>query len=88
MFTEDMHFLTWNSDKQPNNPETANYFVIYRFRNGEGINIEDANKIVKTTSDNFYIVPYENGNVRYTYAITAVDAFHNESKEVKIKVKQ
>ena len=88
VFTEDMHFLTWNSDKQSHNPETANYFVIYRFRKGEPINIDDANKIVKTTSDNFYVIPYENGNTQYTYAITAVDAFHNESKEAKIKVKQ
>lgn len=88
VFTEDMHFLTWNSDKQPNNPEAANYFVIYRFRKGERINIDDASKIVKTTRDNFFVIPYENGNTPYTYAVTAVDAFHNESKEVKIKVKQ
>ncbi len=88
VFTEDMHFLTWNSDKQPNSPETASYFVIYRFRKGERFNIEDANKIVKITRDNFFVIPYEDGNTPYTYAVTAVDAFHNESKEVKIKVKQ
>ena len=88
VFTEDMHFLTWESNKESNNPESANYFVVYRFRKGERINIDDATKIMKVTPDNFYVIPYENGNTQYTYAVTAVDAFHNESKEVKIKVKQ
>ena len=35
VFTEDMHFLTWDHKKQPDNPEAAQYFVVYRFRKGE-----------------------------------------------------
>lgn len=88
VFTEDMHFLTWESNKQKSNPETANYFVVYKFGKGEKVDITDATKIIKTTSDNFYVLPFENGKTTYTYAITAVDAFHNESKLAKIKVKQ
>lgn len=88
VFTEDMHFLTWESDKQAHNPEAANYFVVYRFAKGEKINIENAANIVKITGDNFFVIPYENGKTKYTYAVTAVDAFHNESKMVKVKVKQ
>jgi len=88
VFTEDMHFLTWNSDRQENNPENANYFVVYRFRKGEKVNIDDATNIAKITKDNFYVIPFENGNTPYTYAVTAVDAFHNESKSAKIKIKQ
>lgn len=88
VYTEDMHFLTWESDKQADNPETASYFVIYRFRKGEKVNINDATNIVKLTGDNFYVLPYENGQTRYTYVVTAVDAFHNESKIARVKVKQ
>ncbi len=87
VFTEDMHFLTWEGDKQINNPETANYYVVYRFRKGEKINIENATKIVKITGDNFYVIPYEATNAKYTYVVTAVDGFHNESKEAKVTVK-
>ncbi len=87
VFTEDMHFLTWESDKLSPSPESANYFVVYRFRKGEKENIDNASNIVKITGDNFFVVPYEDGKTQYTYVVTAVDAFHNESKPKKIKVK-
>lgn len=86
-FTEDMHFLTWEHNKQPRNPETAQLFVVYRFNQGERIDINQAEKIVKVTPDNFYTLPYEGGQKNYTYVVTALDAFKNEGKPVKIKVK-
>ena len=88
VFTEDMHFLTWESDKLSSNPEAAKYFVVYRFRNSENVDIDYATNIVKITGDNFFVIPYEDGQTKYTYVVTAVDAFHNESKITKIKVKQ
>ena len=87
VFTDDMHFLTWNSDKDKSNPEKENYYVVYRFKDGERININDASQILKLTNDNFFVLPYENGRAKYTYVVTAVDAFHNESKIAKVKVK-
>lgn len=87
VFTDDMHFLAWDHKKQPNNPEKAQQYVIYRFRKGEKIDINRAENIVKITPDNFYVLPYEGGNTNYTYIVTALDAFHNESKESKVKVK-
>ncbi|MDD3560706.1 MAG: family 10 glycosylhydrolase [Petrimonas mucosa] len=86
VFTEDMHFLTWEARKDPNNPEAAREFVIYRFDAGEKIDISRAEKIVAVTSDNFYLLPYEGGRNRYTYVVTALDAFKNEGKGAKIKV--
>ena len=88
VYTEDMHFLTWESDKDPTNPESANYFVVYRFKKGEKVDTSNALNIVETTGDNFYVLPYEDGQTEYTYVITAVDSFHNESKAARIKVKQ
>ena len=88
VFTEDMHFLTWNREQNTTNPEKAQKFVVYRFRKGERVNINDATKIMKVTPDNFIVIPYENGTMKYTYVVTALDAFHNESKPVKVNVKQ
>ena len=86
VFTEDMHFLTLDHNKQPGNPETAQNFVVYRFRRGEKIDIERAENILSVTPDNFYVLPYEGGKTRYTYAVTALDAFRNESKASSIHV--
>ncbi len=87
VFTEDMHFLTWSKPKDLNNPEMAQMYVVYRFRKGEKLDINHPQNIVSVTRDNFFVLPFENGSNRYTYVITALDAFKNESKITKIKVK-
>lgn len=87
VFTEDMHFLTWESDKDKYNPESAQNFVIYRFKKGERVNVGRSENIVGITPDNFLVLPYEGGKSGYTYVITTLDAFKNESKAKKIKVK-
>ena len=87
VFMEDMHFLTWDSDKQYGNPESAQYFVVYRFRKGEPVDIKRSGNILDVTPDNFFVLPYEGGKQTYTYVITTLDAFKNESKGKKIKVK-
>ena len=84
---EDMHFLAWEHQNQPQNPETARQFVVYRFRAGEKADINRAENIVAVTPDNFFVLPYEGGRNEYTYAVTALDAFKNEGKAAKIKVR-
>jgi uncharacterized lipoprotein YddW (UPF0748 family) len=87
VYAEDMHFITWEHVEAPSNPEAAQRFVVYRFRRGEKVDVNRAENIVTVTPDNFFVLPYEGGKTRYTYVITALDAFHNESKPAKIKVK-
>ena len=87
VYTEDMHFLTWDHKKEPENPESAQRFVVYRFRRGEKVDIRRAENIVDITPDNFYVLPYEGNESRYVYVVTSLDAFHNESKPAKCKVK-
>lgn len=87
VFTEDMHFLTWEHKKKPHNPESAQKYVVYRFRSNEKTDISKAEHILSVTPDNYFVLPYENGNTKYTYVVTALDAFNNESKAAKIKVK-
>ena len=82
-----MHFLSWEHNRNIANPETAQKFVVYRFDENEKVDINQAQNIVNITPDNFFLLPYEGGQSRYTYVVTALDAFGNESKERKIKVK-
>ncbi|MDR0422616.1 MAG: family 10 glycosylhydrolase [Proteiniphilum sp.] len=85
-YTRETHALTWDHKKTPSKPGSAQRFVIYRFRQGEKVDISRAENIVKITPDNIYILPYEGGKTGYTYAVTALDAFQNESKPTKIKI--
>jgi uncharacterized lipoprotein YddW (UPF0748 family) len=84
---ETMHLLTWDTQRNPNNPEAAQRFVIYRFRDGERVNPNRAENIIAVTGDNFFVLPREGNGKRYTYAVTALDAFWNESRERTRKVK-
>jgi hypothetical protein len=53
----------------------------------EKVNIGDPSKIVAITRNTFYKLPYDDGNTKYRYVVTALDRLHNESKPVKKKVK-
>lgn len=87
VFTEDMHFLTWEHHERPRDPEAAQQFVVYRFSVDEKVDIRRAENIVAVTPDNFFVLPYEGGGNKYTYAVTALDAFKNEGNAAKIKVR-
>ena len=76
-----MHLLTWEHDGSPTNPTTPQRFVVYRFRRGEPVNINRAENIVAVTRDNFFVIPPKSRGSRYTYAVTTLDAFWNESRE-------
>lgn len=81
------HVLTWTSNADTADPVTAQYYVVYRFEKGEKIDLNRAQNIVTTTRQPHYVLPYEGGNKEYTYVVTAVDRFHNESKVQKKKIK-
>lgn len=88
-WTPDGFVLHWDSDKNVLNPETAHYFVVYRFAHNEPVNLNNPARIVGVTRDMYYMLPYEKGNKKYRYVVTAVDRFNNESlkgKHKKIKL--
>ncbi|MDO5572111.1 MAG: family 10 glycosylhydrolase [Bacteroidales bacterium] len=87
-WTEKGYTLTWERRETDDELQKQVYFCIYRFENKEKVNLEDGSKIVATTRDNYYVMPYENGKIKYRYVVTAVDRCHNESKKaVDKKVK-
>lgn len=79
--------LHWKAEGDRELPDNARYFVVYRFAKGEKVDIEKASNIVAITPHTEIILDYKNGKQEYKYVITAVDAFHNESKPKEIKVK-
>ena len=87
VWTSDGYILFWTAPNAKDEMNKAHQYVVYRFKKGEKVNLEDASKIVTITRDTYYKLPYENGKTRYQYVVTALDRLHNESKAVKKKVK-
>jgi len=86
VYTEKQHILQWERNGDPHSPETGQYFVVYRFGPNEKENLDDPKYIVAITRGTRHILPYEGGKKKYKYVITAVDAFHNESKGSSKKI--
>lgn len=87
-YTATAHRLTWKSNTDKYDPTTAQYYVVYRFAKGEKENINNPRNIVAVTRYTSYALPHEGGQNEYKYVVTAVDAFHNESKGQGKKIMQ
>ena len=87
VWTEDGYMLFWTAPKAKDEMDKAVQYVVYRFNKGDKINISDPSHIVKITRDTYCKLPYENGNTKYQYVVTALDRLHNESKTVRKKIK-
>ena len=87
IWTSDGYVLFWTAPKGKGWDDEAVKYVVYRFAKDEKINIDDPSKICTITSEPFYKLPYNNGNVKWTYVVTALDRLQNESRPVKKKVK-
>lgn len=87
LWTNGDYVLFWTAPNGKSWKTKAEKFVVYRFNQFESINLENPTKIVAITSDNFYKLPFFNGQREFTYVVTALDKMHNESKMAKIKVK-
>lgn len=75
--------LKWESPPQAKDGETASGYVIYRFNEGEKLDIENPKNILKITFDpemNSFTDHSVKAGARYTYMITALDRVRNESE--------
>ena len=74
--------LRWEAPAPANDGEQAYGYVIYRFREGEEINLERAEHILHISYDGSYTA-YTDHTARqkgiYTYIVTALDRLKNES---------
>ena len=85
--TDDGPMLFWTEPKGNGWKDKAVRFVIYRFEDGEKVNLADVSKIVSMTNKTFYRLPYQDGKNKVTYVVTALDRMSNESDGVAVKVK-
>lgn len=87
VWTSDGYLLFWTAPKYKDEMNRAVQYVVYRFKDGEPVDIDDPSHIVTVTRNNFYKLPYDDGKTKYRYVVTALDRLHNESKSVAKKVK-
>ena len=87
VWTPDGYILFWTAPHAKDEMDKAVQYVVYRFKKGERINLDDPSHIVSITRNAFYKLPYEDGKSKFQYAVTALDRLHNESKAVKKNVK-
>ena len=79
------YLLHWRRNGDPKDPEKAQYYIVYRFNNGDKTQLNDPSKIVAVTKKTFILLPYDKGKIKYKYVVTSVDRFHNETKKGKSK---
>lgn len=84
-WTPEGYVLHWEAHQSPVDPEAASYFIVYRFPKGEAARLNDPSRIVAITREKRYLLPYEQGKDAFTYIVTSVDRFHNESVKGKRK---
>lgn len=84
-WTPEGYLLYWQRNGDPMDPEKAQYYVIYRFKDKEKTNLNDPSKIIQITRNTVCRLPYTTGKDKYKYVVTSVDRFHNESKKGKSK---
>jgi hypothetical protein len=87
MWTPEGYTLFWTAPKGKTWKDEATTYVVYRFTKGEKVNLDDASKMVAVTTKTFYKLPYDDGKLKYTYIVTALNRIHNESKPAKKKIK-
>ena len=87
VLTEDGYVLFWTAPKAKTEMDEARQYVVYRFAQGERVNLDNTEAIVTITPQTFLPLPYSNGLQKWTYVVTALDRLHNESKGAKKTVK-
>lgn len=87
VWTNDGPVLFWTAPRGKKPMDRATQYVVYRFAKGQRVNITDPSYIVTITSQTFLKLPYNGGDQRFTYVVTALDRLQNESHPVRQKVK-
>ncbi len=87
LWMPDGYYLFWTAPKAKQEMDEAKSYVVYRFGPHEEVDLNSPANILTITPETFIKLPYDGGQEKYTYVVTALDRLHNESKAVKKKVK-
>ncbi|MNR00246.1 hypothetical protein D3C85_1160130 [compost metagenome] len=74
--------LKWTRPLKAKDGETASGYVVYRFNEGEKIDVLNARHIVRITFEDysFFLDTNVEKGKRYSYLVTALDRIKNESE--------
>ena len=84
---EGQKVLFWTAPKGEGWKDAAVKYAVYRFNQGEKVDISNTSKLVAITGETHYELPAAEEGRRCVYAITALDRVQNESSYKKVKVK-
>ena len=87
VWTEDGYMLFWTAPRGKKPMDEARLYAVYVFPKGMKIDLENMNQLVCITADTHVLLPYSNGETKWTYVVTALDRLQNESKGKKVNVK-
>jgi uncharacterized lipoprotein YddW (UPF0748 family) len=79
--------LTWRRSSTTDPKQQERYYCVYKFRKDERVDISDLSHLLTRTTATELLDTDVEGSRKFTYVVTAVDAFNNESKPVKKSVK-
>ena len=75
--------LTWRAPETTDPMQVAKAFVIYRFAQGEDIDLDNAAAIQAVTPYAEYVIPADTPRGTYRFVVTTLDRVNNESPEGK-----
>lgn len=87
VWTADGYLLFWTAPRARKERDKARWYVVYRFEKGERRDYDNPENIVAITPNTFIKLPFTDGRTSYTYAVSALDRTHNESKASTKRVK-
>ncbi|WP_329904328.1 glycoside hydrolase family 10 protein [Porphyromonas pogonae] len=81
--------LMWEDvrDQSRADPTKPYYYAVYAFPKGVKVDIDDPRALVSISNTPYYKLPFRDGKFKFTYVVTTIDRFWNESKAKKITVK-
>ena len=86
-WTAQGYVLQWQPAKAKGWQDEAHQYVVYRFNKGQKVNLDDPKYIVGITREPQMLLPYDFGDHRFVYVVTALDRMGNESEAKSKKVK-
>lgn len=86
-WTPQGYYLMWEDIRRPEDPVMPYYYALYAFPKGIRVNIRDSRYLVQISPTAYYRLPYRSGKQKYTYVVTTLNRFWNESKPRRITVR-
>lgn len=84
---EDGHMLVWEDLHKPSDAETPFFYIVYAFPPKSKVSVKNHAAIVSISNTPYYKLPSLNGETPYTFLVTSINRFWQESKPYRIEVR-